>query len=117
MKRLRLVPLDDAVVFPGMEVTLAVDVGADTQVLLIPKRDNTYARVGVIADVSDRVRMARRKAVSLTALHRAVPGAASTDADGVLRVEVEPHADSALTSADTRDLEREYRAVVEEVLE
>src|SRR4051812_20223914 len=118
MKRLRLVPLDDTVVFPGMEVTLTIDVGADTQVLLIPRRDNIYARVGVVADVSQRVRTRRHGvAVSLTPLHRAVPGAASSDADGVLRVDVEPHADSALASPATRELEREYRAIVDEILE
>src|SRR3954465_1941456 len=99
MKRLRLVPLDDTVVFPGMEITLTVDVGADPQVLLIPRQDNTYARVGVVADVSDRVRVPRPGvAVSLTPLHRAIPGSAANDHDGVLRVDVEPHADSAISS-------------------
>ena len=34
MNRLRIVPLDDAVVFPGMPVTLTVDVGGDERVLL-----------------------------------------------------------------------------------
>jgi ATP-dependent Lon protease len=118
MKRLRLVPLDDTVVFPGMEVTLTVDVGADTQVLLIRRQDNTYARVGVVADVSDRVRTRRHGvAVALAARHRAVPGAAAGDADGILRVDVEPHADSPVTSPAMRELEREYRAVVDEILE
>src|SRR4051812_20705445 len=118
MKRLRLIPLDEMVVFPGMEVTLTVDVGADTQVLLIPRQDNTYARVGVVADVSDRVRTRRHGvAVALTALHRAVPGAAAGDPDGILRVDVEPHADSAVAAPAARELEREYRAVVGEILD
>ena len=38
MTSLTLVPLDDAVVFPGMAVTVPVDVGSDTRVLLIPRR-------------------------------------------------------------------------------
>ena len=30
--RLRLIPLDDTVVFPNMGITLTIDVGEDTQV-------------------------------------------------------------------------------------
>ena len=50
-------------------------------------------------------------------LHRGVPGAAHTDPDGVLRVEVDERPDVAPPPSLTRDLEREYRAVVEEILE
>ena len=118
MQRLRLIALDDTVVFPGMPITLTEDVGADTQVLLVPRHDNAYARVGVIADVSDRVRVAGRGfAVSLTPLQRATPGAAAVDPDGVLRVDAEPLADAPPPPVLTRELEREYRAVVDEILE
>jgi ATP-dependent Lon protease len=106
------------VVFPGMPVTLQVDVGGDARVLLIPRQGSAYARVGVVADVSDRVRLpGRGSAVSLIGLHRAVPGAAATDSDGVLRVEVEERPDQAPPPSLTRELEREYRAVVEEILQ
>jgi ATP-dependent Lon protease len=118
MNRLRIVALEDTVVFPGMPVTLPVDVGADDRVLLVPKHDQTYAKVGIVAEVSERVRVARRGfAVSLTGLHRAMLGAATTDADGVLRVDHEPHPDQAAAPVVTRELEREYRAVVNEILE
>ena len=118
MNRLRIVPLDDAVVFPGMPVTLSVDVGRDEQVLLVPRHDNTYASVGVVADVSERMRLAGRGlAVSLTALHRGIPGAASADGDGVLRVDVEVRPDQRPAGTLTQELEREYRAVVDEILE
>src|SRR6266550_3742097 len=118
MNRLRIVPLDDAVVFPGMPITLPVDVGRDEQVLLVPRSDNTYASVGVVAEVSERMRLAGRGlAVSLTALHRGIPGAASADADGVLRVDVEARPDQRPAGTLTHELEREYRAVVEEILE
>jgi ATP-dependent Lon protease len=50
-------------------------------------------------------------------LHRGVPGAAHTGTDGVLRVEVEERPDLLPAPGLTRDLEREYRAVVEEILE
>ena len=76
MDRLRIVPLDDTVVFPGMSVTLQVDAGADERVLLVPRRDNTYAKAGVVAEVSERLRLpGRGLAVSLTGLHRATLGA------------------------------------------
>src|SRR5882672_2200808 len=117
MNRLRIIPLDETVVFPGMPVTLSVDVGSDDRVLLVPRRDNTYMNVGVVADVSERVRLAGRGlAVSLMALHRAIPGAAGTDQDGVLRVDVEARPDHAPATS-FRELEREYRAVVDEILE
>jgi ATP-dependent Lon protease len=118
MNRLRIVPLDDNVVFPGMPVTLTADVGGDAQVLLVPRREHTYANVGVVAEVSERVRIAGRGlAVSLVAVHRAIPGAASADEDGVLRVDVEARPDHVPPSSLTRELEREYRALVDEILE
>nr|MBA2579554.1 endopeptidase La [Thermoleophilaceae bacterium] len=46
-----------------------------------------------------------------------VAGAAETDALGALRVQVEERPDSDEADARTRELEREYRATVEEILE
>jgi ATP-dependent Lon protease len=117
MKAMKLVSLDDTVVFPGMPVTLPEDVGHDTRVLLIPRRASSYARVGVVAEVLERVQLRGQGVASLMALHRGVPGAAHTDQDGVLRVEVDERPDVAPPPSLTRDLEREYRAVVEEILE
>jgi ATP-dependent Lon protease len=106
------------VVFPGMPVTLPVDVGSDARVLLVPRRDNTYANVGVVAEVSERVRLAGRGlAVAMTAVHRATPGRAAADEDGVLRVDFEARPDHTPATSVTRELEREYRAVVDEILE
>src|SRR3954469_2668740 len=118
MNRLRIIPLDDTVVFPGMPITLPVDVGTDQQVLLVPRHDQVYAKVGIIAEVAERMRLAGRGvAVSLSGLQRAVLGAASADHDGVLRVDCEPRPDQVPPAALTRELEREYRAVVDEILE
>src|ERR1700681_2937824 len=108
MNRLRIIPLDETVVFPGMPVTLSVDVGSDDRVLLVPRQHNTYARVGVVAEVSERVRLAGRgRAVSLIALHRATPGVGAADEDGVLRVDFEARPDLAPATSLTRELERE----------
>jgi len=118
MNRLRIVPLDDTIVFPGMPVTLPVDVGPDERVLLVPRRDNTYASVGVVADISERLRVSGRGlAVSLMGVHRASLGGASADHDGVLRVDYEARPDATPATSLTRELEREYRAVVDEILE
>src|SRR5438270_1559686 len=116
--RLLLVPLDDAVVFPGMSLTLAVDAGDEERVLLVPRHENDFAAVGTIAEVSERVRLpGGARAVTLSSLHRGVAGAAQNLPDGRLYVEVEERPDEVPVDGRTRNLEREYRAVVEEILE
>jgi ATP-dependent Lon protease len=115
---LLLVPLEDIVVFPGMTVTLTVDAGDEARVLLVPQHEQEYAKVGTVAEVTDRVRLpGGARAVALTGLHRGVIGAAHTDPQGRLRAEVEERPDKNLPPVQTRELEREYRAVVEEILE
>jgi ATP-dependent Lon protease len=116
--KLLLVPLDDIVVFPHMNVTLTVDVGDEERVLLVPKHDGEYAAVGTVARVTDRVRLpGGATAVAIEGLHRGIAGAAETDAQGRLLVEVEERKDGIPTDDRTRELETEYRAVVEEILE
>ncbi|HEU0094067.1 MAG TPA: endopeptidase La, partial [Vicinamibacteria bacterium] len=117
MAHLRLVSLDDVVVLPGMPVTLPADVAGDKRVFLIPQRGSGYAKVGVVAEVTERVALGGRSIASFMPLHRAVPGAAQTGPDGVLRVEVDERPDPDPAKGLTRELEREYRAVVEEILE
>src|SRR5450631_565322 len=118
MSRLLLIPLDDVVVFPGMSVTLAVDAGEEQRVLLVPRHEQEFAAVGTVAEVTDRVRPpGGARAVSLTGLHRGVAGAAHTLPDGRLFVEVDERDDETPVDGATRTLEREYRAVVEEILE
>src|ERR1700751_5131076 len=118
--RLLLVPLEDAVVFPGMSLTLAVDVGEEERVLLVPRHVQEFASVGTVAEVADRVRLpGGARAVALQGLHRGVAGAAHTMPDGRLYVEVEEQPDATEGPLDghTRNLEREYRALIEEILE
>src|ERR1700754_816771 len=118
MTSLLLVPLDDTVVFPTMDVTLPVDVGDEDRVLLIPRHDNAFAKVGTIAAVTDSVRLpGGARAVQLEGIARGIAGAAHTDHLGQLRVEVEERVDDVPVDKRTRELEREYRAVVEELLE
>jgi ATP-dependent Lon protease len=110
--------LEDVVVFPGMSLTLAIDAGDEERVLLVPRHEQEYAAVGTVADVSNRVRLpGGGRAFELQGLHRGVAGAAQTLPDGRLFVEVEERPDEVPVDGKTRNLEREYRAVVEEILE
>ena len=113
-----LVPVDDSVVFPNMTVTLTVDVGDDERVLLVRARTTRSLRWArwprwwsTSACPAAAVRWPSR---ACTAASRA---RAHTDASGDLRVEVTPHPDDEPVDGKTRNLEREYRAVVEEILE
>jgi len=115
---LLLVPLEDTVVFPNMNITLAADVGTENRVLLVPKHEHEYAKVGTVAEVAERVHLpGGAQAVALAGLHRGIVGSAITDTEGRLRVEVEERPDETPPAVKTRELEVEYRAVVEEILE
>src|SRR4029078_13458403 len=118
MTKLLLIPLEDTVVFPGMDVTLPVDVGEESRVLLVPRHGSDYAHVGLVAEVGEHMRLPGRiRAVSLSGLHRGIAGAATSDPQGRLWVEVDERPDETPAPSRTRELEREYRAVVEEILE
>jgi len=118
MANLLLIPLDDNVVFPTMDVTLPVHVDDDERVLLVPRKDGAFAKVGTVAEVSERVRLpGGGRAVSLSGQHRGVAGAAHADPLGKLRVDVEERPDEVPVDGRTRGLESEYRATVEEILE
>jgi ATP-dependent Lon protease len=115
---LRLIPLEDTVVFPSMGITLTVDVGDDERVVLVPRHENEFLEVGTIAEVSEQLRLpGGARAVALSGEHRALIGAAQTGPEGELRVEVDERPDDVPVDKRTRELEREYRAIVEEILE
>src|SRR3954463_13281108 len=118
MTTLLLIPLDDTVVFPTMDVTLPVDTHDEERVLLVPRHQGEFAKVGTIARVTQTVRLPGgvRGAV-LEGEARGVAGAAHTSPEGLLFVEVAQHDDDVPVDGRTRDLVREYRAVVDEILE
>src|SRR5437899_4283111 len=117
LSTLLLVPLDDIVVFPNMNVTISADAGDEDRVLLVPRHDGEYAKVGTVAEVAERVRLPGGVgAVNVVGPHRGVAGAAHTDSQGRLRVEVQERPDEEPPRSKTIELEREYRAVVEEIL-
>src|SRR5271154_4402897 len=115
---LRLIPLDDTVVFPNMGITLTIDVGDDERVILVPRHENEFLGVGTVAEVSEQIRLpGGGQAVAISGQHRALIGAAQTGPTGELRVEVDERPDDVPVDGRTRELEREYRATVEEILE
>src|SRR5438094_6498208 len=115
---LRLIALDDTVVFPNMGITLTIDVGDDERVVLVPRHESEFLEVGTIAEVSEQIRLpGGGHAVAISGEHRALIGAAQTGPGGELRVEVDERPDEVPVDKRTRELEREYRAVVEEILE
>jgi ATP-dependent Lon protease len=118
LSNLLLIPLEDSVVFPNMSVTLTVEVGDVERVFLVPVHEGEYATVGTVAEVAGVMRLpGGGSAVTLAGVHRGVAGAAHTGSDGRLRVEVEERPDVDPPRAATAELEREYRAVVEEILD
>src|SRR5207249_139105 len=103
---------------PSMTLALPLDVGNDHRVFLVPRHGGDYASVGIVAEVVDRVRLpGGGRAVVLSGLHRGVAGAARNDPAGHLVVEVEAKPDETPPPSRTAELEREYRAVVLEILE
>src|SRR6202000_3066863 len=115
----RLVPLDDAIVFPTVTATLPIDVGEDERVFLLPRSEGEYGRVGVIAEVVEHGTSRRgRPGATVVGLHRGIAGAAQAGDDGdALHVEVQEIHDGHPDDEHTREVPREYRAVVEEILE
>jgi hypothetical protein len=110
MTPLKLVALDDVVVFPGMPVTLSEDVGADTRVLLVPRRGAGFAKVGVVAEVSERVALANPRLPRSTA---ACPVRRAHRPGLQLRVEVDEasghHATGDLTRGPSANTARWWR--------
>src|ERR671925_502105 len=113
-----LIPLEDNVVFPNMTVTLPLEAGGETRVLVVPRHEGVYAQVGTVAEIVESGRLpGGAQVATVTGLHRALLGAAETGAGGRLYVEVEERPDETPPPIKTRELETEYRAVVQEILE
>ncbi|HET8565550.1 MAG TPA: endopeptidase La [Solirubrobacterales bacterium] len=115
----RLIALDEAIVFPTVTATLPIDVGAEERVFLIPRREDEYGRVGVVAEVIETGLSRRgRPVATVVGLHRGLIAGSAEPAEGeTLRVEVQEIRDGHPNDEQARELSREYRAVVEEILE
>jgi ATP-dependent Lon protease len=87
-------------------------------VVLVPRREGRFARIGVIAELDGHPAMlpGGARGITIRALHRAELGRA--DAAGqALRIEALERPDPDESSERAHELAHEYRAVVEEILE
>ncbi len=126
---LPLLPLTTGVVLPGMVVTLTIESDEaraaaeaaastdDRQILLVPKVEGRYARVGTVAKIEDLGQTRGGvEALVIRGLSRAIVGAGVPGTGEALWVQVDPVEESEPT-ARARELAREYRAVIENIVE
>ncbi|HEY3238370.1 MAG TPA: endopeptidase La, partial [Acidimicrobiia bacterium] len=131
-RTLPLLPLVSGVVLPQMVIPLALesdeakaaaDAAVDGMLILVPRRETptgaSYARVGTVAKIEEAGRLpGGGRAVLVRGLQRAVVGVGVPGAGQALWVEVEPVEDEpGGDSVQAAALAREYRAVVEAILE
>src|SRR2546423_3360670 len=127
---LPLLPLNSGVVLPGMVVTMAVESNeadaalsaakaGDGRLILVPRLDSgRYANVGTIAAIENAGELpSGLRAVVVRGLQRARVGVGVPGTGSALWVQVEPVDDDVAPSDRALELAREYRAVVENVLE
>jgi ATP-dependent Lon protease len=124
-----VLPLDGAVVLPHMTVTLALEGdaqraaleaagGSGRLVLIVPRVDGRLARVGTVARVESSGRLPTGVEMSVVSgLHRGRPGGGQAGPGGALLVEVQPVPDPEPGSAAAQELAREYRALLESLIE
>ncbi|MBM7772214.1 ATP-dependent Lon protease [Actinokineospora baliensis] len=130
---LPVLPLDDAVLLPGMVVPIqltgsdnanearaaveaAQAAGEPARVVLVPRLDGKYARVGTLAVVEQVGRLpGGERAAVVRGTGRVRIGAGTTGPGAALWVQVDT-ADET-TDAKTRDLAREYKGLVTTILQ
>jgi ATP-dependent Lon protease len=126
---LPLLPLTTGVVLPGMVVTLtlesaearaAVDAAAsddDRLLVLVPRLEGRYARVGTIAKIEDLGRIrGGTEALVIRGLGRASIGVGVAGTGEATWVQLLPVADEP-ASERAETLAREYRATIESIVE
>jgi ATP-dependent Lon protease len=126
---LPVLPLTTGVVLPQMVVTLALETDearaaaaaameGDRRVLLVPRVDRSYARVGTVAQIEDAGDLPSGiRALVIRGVQRAVIGAGVPGSGPALRVQAQLVDESGPGSERAGELAREYRAVVENILE
>jgi ATP-dependent Lon protease len=125
---LPLLPLTTGVVLPGMVVTLTIEsdearralAAADTggELLLVPRIGQRFARVGTVAKVEDVGRLQNGlEALVIRGLHRAVVSRGVPGTGDATWVEVERRPDPEGSTPRARELAREYRVTIENIVE
>jgi ATP-dependent Lon protease len=125
---LPLLPLTTGVVLPGMVVTLTLESdeartavaaagAADGTLLLVPKVDDRYSRIGTVAKVEDVGRLpSGMEALVIRGVRRAAVGIGVPGTGDATWVQVEA-VDEPDPSPRAKELSRQYRAVLEGIVE
>ena len=124
---LPVLPLSTGVVLPQMVVTIALetpearaaaDAAVDRELLLVPRLDGRYAAVGTVASVEDAGELrGGMRALVVRGVRRAVIGAGIPGTGDALWVRVEDAVEVNGGTDRAHELAREYKAVVENILE
>jgi len=126
---LPLLPLTSGVVLPGMVVTLTIESedarraiaaseSSDGELLLVPKVGSRYAKIGTVAKVEDVGRLRNGlEALVIRGVHRSVVGTGVAGTGDGVWVQHEPRLDPETSTERARELAREYRATVENIVE
>jgi ATP-dependent Lon protease len=126
---LPVLPMDDVVVLPHMTVTLAVEgdsqkaaIEAASQgsrlVLLVPRIDGHFRGIGTVGRLGDSAELPTgAEAFMIRGEYRARLGSGQADIGGALWVKAEPIPDGEPYSDEAIALAREYRAMLENLVE
>ena len=124
-----LLPLNNGVVLPNMVVTIPLEreeaqaaVAAaregDRLVLLVPRVEGRYAKLGTVARLEDSRKLPNGMEVAiLQGLYRAAVGSAAAGTGPALRVLAQPAADVNPLTETAHARGREYKALIENLLE
>ncbi|MGH9118895.1 MAG: endopeptidase La, partial [Acidimicrobiales bacterium] len=125
---LPVLPLSTGVVLPSMVVTIAIETdeaqaaadaatATDNRLLLVPRVDGRFARVGTVVKVEDAGELRTGlRALVVRGLHRATINTGVAGTGTALWVEAETVDDEPVTD-EARELARQYMAVIENILD
>jgi ATP-dependent Lon protease len=130
---LPLLPLDDGVILPNMAIAIAITsdearaafddalaTDGPPRVVIATRRNGQFSPIGVVAELDGQPAMlpGGHRGATIRALHRAELGQGQGEGvGGALRITVTEHPDPDEVSAHAHELAREYRIVIEEILE
>src|SRR5436309_3897536 len=126
---LPVLPMDDVVVLPHMSVTLAVE-GDDQKaaieaarqgsrlILLVPRIDDKYGTIGTAARLGESAELPTgAEAIMIRGEYRARLGGGQADVGGATWVKADPILDPEPPTERSQELAREYRALLENLVE
>jgi ATP-dependent Lon protease len=128
VQTLPLLPLTSGVVLPGMVVTATLETAearaaataardAGQLLVLVPKVGDRYSRVGTVAKIEDAGELpGGQMAIVVRGLHRASISTGVAGTGSATWVEIQ-RIDEPEATPRARELAREYRAVIESILE